>query len=170
MRVLLAIVLVASLLSLAGCGASDASQADLDRRGAAFLLAEEPAPAVSVLDFRESGRPAGEVALLGRIGGGKDAWSPTSAEFLIFDPTHDPAAGNEHVCADGNCPFCKNKQEPTDAVAIVMLTGADGSVPAVDARKLLPLEENQLVVVRGQAEINAIGQLVVRASGVYIRR
>ena len=52
----------------------------------------------------------------------------------------------------------------------VLFTGGDGKVPQVDARKLLPLEEGQMVVVSGRAEVNAIGQLVVHARGLYLRR
>jgi hypothetical protein len=154
---------------LPGCSTSDAGDSKLAAEGARFLLAEEPAGAMGILDFREEQPPGDDIALFGRIGGASPVWSNESAEFVISDPTHQ-AAADDHACHSDNCPFCKNKQEPNHSLAIVMLTGDDGRVPAASARRLLPLEEGQLVVVRGAAEVNAIGQLVVRARGVYIRQ
>jgi hypothetical protein len=146
--------------------------------GQRFLLAEEPAGAIGILEFREETAAAGDeesaeprdIILLGKIGGGGHAtWSPTSAEFRLIDPTFELEAG-DHVCTDGNCPFCKGKDEKDKAQAIVSLVDADGRIPAADARKLLPLEEGQIVVVRGQAEVNSLGVLVIRASGLSVRR
>ena len=133
---------------------------------------------IGILEFREEVAVASDeespepqdVVLLGKIGGGGTAtWSPTSAEFMLIDPTFELEAG-DHICTDGNCPFCKSKDEKDKAQAIVSLVGADGRVPAAPVRKLLPLEEGQIVVVRGQAEVNSLGVLVVRASGLAVRR
>src|SRR5262245_41784522 len=83
----------------AGCGTqSVAGQPELAAEGQQFLLAEEPAGAVSILEFREEADAAGgeepvparDVVLLGKIGGGGQAtWSPTSAEFMLIDPTFE---------------------------------------------------------------------------------
>jgi hypothetical protein len=89
--------------------------------------------------------------------------------FLISDPSHDLADESQHVCKGDNCPFCKGKQDAVSAQAIAVLTTADGKVPPVDARKLLPLEEGQLVVVQGRPETNGAGQLVVHVRGIYLR-
>jgi len=163
-------VLVASLL-LAGCGENGQSaQSLLADGGAKFLLSEEPADVMGILDYREANPDVSEVTLLGKIGGGNPTWSPESAMFLVSDPSHEVAAGDEHQCKGDNCPFCKGKHGAEQAQAVVMLTDENGKVPAIDARKLLPLEEGQMVVVRGRPEINAVGQLVVHARGVYVRR
>ena len=53
---------------------------------------------------------------------------------------------------------------------IVEVVDAKGQVPAVDARKLLGLAEGQTVVVRGEARIDGLGNLAVRARGVHLRR
>jgi hypothetical protein len=138
--------------------------------GQQFLLADEPEGATGILDYRESKAEPADVALVGRIGGGKPVWATDSAMFLVSDPTQEVAADSHHECHDDNCPFCKGKARPDDSKAIVMLTDADGRVPPVDARKMLPLEEGQMVVVSGRAEINSLGQLVVHARGLYVRR
>jgi hypothetical protein len=163
----------------AGCGGnSGAGSHELMAEGRQFLLTDEPAGAIGILEFREetpaevdgdSAEPR-DIVLLGKIGGGGQAtWSPTSAEFMLIDPTFELEAG-DHICTDGNCPFCKGKDEKDKAQAIVSLVGADGRVPDAPVRKLLPLEEGQIVVVRGQAEVNSLGVLVVRANGLAIRR
>jgi len=143
--------------------------------GRPFLLADEPAGAVGILDFREAlpadeETTAQEITLLGRIGGGDPTWSSQSAAFLVSDPSHEIAADSQHVCTSDNCPFCKAKKSEDKSHAIVMLTDGDNRVPPHDARKLLPLEEGQMVVVRGRAEINALGQLIVHARSLYVRR
>lgn len=166
--IMFGVLLAGSLLS-AGCGGqSVASQPRLSGEGKQFALAEEPAGAIGILEYREATQAPKEVALWGKIGSGRDTWSPTSAEFLLIDPTFEMDAGG-HVCTSDNCPFCKGKDEKHKAQAIVSLVDREGQVPKVEARQLLPLEEGQLVVVRGQAEVNSLGQLVVRADGVYVR-
>jgi hypothetical protein len=164
------LAVMAVSLTVAGCGENVSSSPDLAAAGAHFLLVEEPAEVTGILDYREAKTELAEVALLGKIGGGNPTWSPDSAMFLVSDPSHEVASDDQHQCKDGNCPFCKGKSGAEQAQAVVMLTDENGEVPAVDARKLLPLEEGQMVVVRGRPEINAVGQLVVHARGVYVRR
>ncbi|MDX1945566.1 MAG: hypothetical protein SFU86_09155 [Pirellulaceae bacterium] len=167
MRSLTLAVAISTICVLAGCTGGGP---DLAAEGQRFLLAEEPAGAVSILDFREAGGARSDVVLFGRIGGAEPAVSTSAAEFVMSDPTHSPDEP-EHACQDDNCPFCKGKKKvDTSGTAIVLLTDAAGRVPAVGASRLLPIEPGQLVVVRGAAEVNAIGQLVVRAKGLYVRR
>lgn len=164
-------LLIASLLVVCGCNARPgAPLAEHQELGKRFLLAEEPADAVGIIDYREAKEAAAEVSLVGRIGGGNPTWSSESASFLLSDPAQQFEAENTHVCKDDNCPFCKGKKGEDRSQAIVMLTDAEGRVPPVDARKLLPLEEGQMVVVSGNAEVNELGQLIVHARGIYVRR
>ena len=44
-----------------------------------------------------------------------------------------------------------------------------GNVVSQDARKLFGLTAGQLVVVRGRAKVDSIGNLVVTADGIYPR-
>src|SRR5688572_4248082 len=69
----------------AGCGSqSAAGQPEFAAEGEQFLLAEEPAGAIGILEFREEAAAAGQeelaqprdIVLLGRIGGGgQSTWS-----------------------------------------------------------------------------------------------
>ena len=150
----------------AGCG----GPAGISAEGQRFVLADEPAGAQGILDYRESKPEAGEVSLIGRVGLEKLKWSNQSAMFVITDPSEALEGAGHHECTDDNCPFCKAKGGGHPSRAIVMLIGDNGQVPAIPARKLLPLEEGQTVVVSGRAEINEQGDLVVHAKGLYVRR
>ncbi len=168
-------LLLASLLA-AGCSAEgETPRVEFPELGQQFVLDEEPPGVLGILDYREAAGEAAshaaeEVALLGRIGGGQPTWSSQSASFLLSDPSQAFAADSQHVCTSDNCPFCKSQQGQDQSQAIVMLTGEDNRVPPHDARKLLPLAEGQMVVVRGRPQINALGQLIVHARGIYVRR
>ena len=152
------------LAMLLGC----ARQPEHAALGNRFLLAEEPAGAVGIIDYHETEPKATDVTLVGRIGFKNLKWSTQSAMFLLNDPAEGMDGG--HVCHDENCPFCKGKPGAKQSQAIVMLMDDDGRVPPIDARKLLPLEEGQTAVISGQAEIDDAGQLVVHARGIYVRR
>src|SRR2546430_200188 len=161
----LALWAIAGAALLAGCSRGPQHAA----AGRRFLLPEEPAGAIGIIDYHESEAKATEVTLVGQIGFKNLKWSTQSAMFLLIDPTEAIEAGG-HVCHDENCPFCKGKKGALQSRAIVMLIGSDGQVPPIDARKLLPLAAGQTAVVSGQAETDEAGQLVVHARGIYLRR
>ena len=158
-------VVVLGLALAAGC----VKRSEISAAGQRFVLAEEPSGAQGILDYRESKPEPGDVSLIGRVGLEQLKWSNQSAMFVITDPSEALDPGH-HECHDENCPFCKAKGGGHPSRAIVMLIGDNGQVPAIPARKLLPLEEGQTVVVSGRAEINEQGDLVVHAKGLYVRR
>lgn len=172
------LVLAGSLL--AGCNGS--ATRDAARAGgpaAAYLLKEEPPGARGVLairaDLEGRGKPeeSVDVVLVARVGGVEGStWDPDRAAFAVQDlsaaehvdseqaPQHDAEA----------CPFCQAEEKKQLAsTALVQVVDAKGSVPAVDARNLLGLKEGQAIVVRGKAQIDGLGNLAVRAAGVYVR-
>jgi hypothetical protein len=167
-------------LLLAGCNRSavrDVGQADGSAAG--YLLKEEPPGARGVLEIRADleGRDkpdeAIRVVLVARVGGAAGfTWDPNRAAFTVQDlsaaehakpgetPQHDAEA----------CPFCRaEKKKVLASTALVQVMDAQGKVPSVDARKLLGLEEGSTVVVRGDAQIDGLGNLAVQAAGVYVR-
>ncbi len=175
-----AVALALAGLLLAGCSRSairNAGQAD--GLAAAFLLKEEPSGARNVLDIRaelegrEKRGGAIPVVLVARIGGVEGAtWDPNRAAFTVQDvPAAGPAESDPPAQHDAdNCPFCRaKKKQQLASTALVQVVDAQGQVPAVDARKLLGLEEGQTIVVRGEAQIDGLGNLAVRATGVYVR-
>jgi len=139
-----------------------------------YALTEEPTGALSVLEAREhidTNGADGSIVVLGRIGSDEaGTWEPGKAAFVIVDPTeaeHD-AADADHA---DNCPFCKAKQgKGPDPTALVKVLDEQGQVVAHDARKLFGLQPGQLVVVRGKPSVDGVGNLVLAADGVYLRR
>lgn len=157
---------------LTGCGrSSQASDPEVARQRSQFLLADEPADAIGIMEYRELEHQAGAVVLVGRVGGQHETWSPGAAAFVISDPAVALAAeGHAHPCDDG-CAFCKKRKENLMAShAIVQFKNAQGQIVPHDARDLFHLEEHQTVVVEGHAEVDSLGHLVVSARGIYVRR
>lgn len=157
-------------LTLAGCSPSAAPlDPKLSAERERLLLKDEPSEPVGIMELREGGLKEKTVTLFGKIGGRGQTWSPNSAEFMLSDPTADVGSG--HQCSDGDCAFCRNKRSKTpEPFAIVQFHSEDGQLLPVDARRLLSLEDSQMVVVRGKASVDTLGNLVVAADGIYVRR
>jgi hypothetical protein len=166
----------ALFLLLAGCQQAEDPQVLQQRTR--YLLNEEPKGALGVTEAhaRLATQPDGgeqPLVLVGRIGAGDDqTWEPGKAAFVVVDPaaeipSHDHGDGHSH----DNCPFCQAEQKArANSIALIKILDASGNVVPVDARKLFSLVEGQLVVVSGTASIDALGNLVVAAQGVYPRQ
>jgi len=164
----------------AGCERTSApGEPDSGESAAVYLLTDEPPGARGVLEVRaelESNDQPGtavDVVLVGRIGGVEGAtWDPDRAAFSVQD-----LSAVEHAKVDeapqhdaDSCPYCREgKKKRLASTALVQVVDAQGNVPSVDARKLLGLEDGQTVVVRGTAQIDSLGNLTVRAAGVFVR-
>lgn len=149
--------------------------------GTKYLLDAEPAAAQSVVNVRalltEQKAPT-NIVVVGRISGlSQPTWDPERAAFMVADLSLAGEAGaaqDEHDetpkhDAEG-CPYCRGKTKKELAgLALVQVVDADGSIPSMDARQLLGLQDGQTIVVRGQGEIDKLGTLVVRTNGIYVR-
>ncbi len=171
------VVSVIALLTLAltlGCQRQDGRVAELRKQ---LVLAEEPAGARSIESALEEAQASeaedlGEVVLVGRIGAGEfEPWAEGQAAFLMSEavpetehaatPGHDPA----------NCPFCRRRAEKAASfTALVQFRDERGEVLSIDARQLLGVEQNQVVVVRGKARVDKVGTLIVAADAIHVRR
>jgi hypothetical protein len=162
-----------SLLAAAagGCSSQPIEDSQLAAHRSRLLLAEEPDGAVSVIDAKSAAAANADIVILGRIAAGDmSPWDKGKAAFLVSDAA---AAFDDHghgPCQDGNCLFCKDKTSVTDTLAIVQCQDDRGEVLPIDARTLLGVEENQLVVVRGRGSVDELGNLIIAAAGIYIRR
>lgn len=161
---------------LVGCQAGEEAGVVAQRQK--YLLDSEPNGAMTVIDVRAQvdgaeGEPAEQpVVLVGRVGAGANqTWDPGKAVFVISDPSlpedaHHAEDGHDHE----NCPFCQQqKDEAMKATALVRVLDATGEIVPIDARKLFPIQDGQLVVVRGKASVDTLGNLVVAADGIYLR-
>lgn len=155
---------------LAGCS-SKVEDPKIVAQRSKFMLNEEPSGAIAVAEAREVVKvDEKEIVLVGRVGAGQHTpWDDGKAAFYIRDAAaviedHGHEEGHDHE----NCPFCKKAL--IDSMAVVKFLDPEGEVIAIDARSLFGIEKDQLVVVRGQGEVDALGNLVVSANGIYIRQ
>ncbi len=125
---------------------------------------------------------AKEVAMVGQVGGLANPWEETQPEFPFASKfaiffLADPLAVAEHaedghVHAPGEeCAFCAaHAEENSELFAMVRLVDDNGKVIPVDVREMLDVNENDTVVVKGSAQVLEGGMLVMKASGIYVRK
>lgn len=163
-------------LSWPGCGQGTPPREDMIASlRARYLLTSEPDGVVSIPEARQqlAGRP-GSVAIVGRIGGSDQPWDAGRAAFMVADPAA-AAAASVHA-HDGqhdpdSCPFCRQRAAAEHQhVAIVHFQDASGQILPFDARELFDLDAEQMVVVTGPGLVDALGNLVIAAEGMYVRR
>ncbi len=180
MRLTVGVSLLLGVAIVSGCGQADSQVSSLRKQ---LMLVEEPAGASSIADSRDALAPKEaseetaeesldqDVVVVGRIGAGEyEPWAEGQASFLLSEalpetdhastPGHDPAT----------CPFCRRRAQKANATALVQFRDKKGDVLPIDARKLLGVEKNQVVVVRGKGHVDKLGVLVVSATGIHVRR
>jgi hypothetical protein len=168
-----------SVVLLTGCRPAPPGSGAATRDAEAHLLEEEPPGARGVLEIKEdlASRDAPDqwtsVVLVARIGGiDGQTWDPNRAAFVAMDLSSIEEA-SQHAATEhdsNQCPFCQAKKKKLlESTALVEIVDANGEVPSVDAQTLLGLEQGQDIVVRGEARVDRLGGLAVRAAGIYLR-
>ena len=115
-----------------------------------WMVDTPPSGATPISEIK-SGRSEGEletgsnIVIRARIDAGDmSPWTQDQAAFIVTDASgHDGDSNhNPH-----ECPFCR--RDIRDHIALVQFTAEDGRVVPVDARQLLGVAENELLVVQG---------------------
>jgi hypothetical protein len=138
-----------------------------------YVLPSRPQEAVDVTDARRAVEAEpGPLVLVARVGAIVDAtWEPGKAAFVVRDVNTPGGARHDFDPGHDNCPFCQAKRESSNHLtALVRFVDDSGEVVAIDARELLAIREDQLIVVRGAGQIDDLGNLVVMADGIYVQR
>ncbi|REJ65155.1 MAG: hypothetical protein DWQ31_19110 [Planctomycetota bacterium] len=164
---------VALLLTAVG-GCSESSHATSTEAAASidksqFLLVEEPSDAIGVMIAREDAKDKDEIVLLARIGGRRNPFIEGRSAFMVIDASmtivdDGQESGKGQVCLDDCCTTLRK-----ESTMLVKVVGADGKIVPLDARQLLDVNENDLVVVKGKVE-RGKDSFSVAATGVYVRR
>jgi hypothetical protein len=154
--------------SSAGIDATMVTSVSVDR--SKYVLADEPDGAIGVIEARETGTDGQQIVVVGKIGGATNPWIEGRAAFMLLD-------ASKTVVADGTesseGEICMNDCCATDRAActtLVKFVDDAGKVLAVDARQLLEVSSDELVVVRGKVSKDAEGNFAVLADGVHVRR
>ena len=149
-----------------GCSQQDEVSHGPTADGARFTLASEPDGATDVVALREASQNDEAVVVVGRIGGGVKPWVEGRAAFVLADASFQPSCQDE-ACEEG-CPHCA--EEAADCTVLVKFMDGAGGVLPVDARELLGVQDQDMVVVQGRTKRDESGNLSVLAEGIYVRR
>jgi ribosomal protein L18E len=160
------VVFVIGLTWIVGCGESSDATADAIRKQPVadpykVVLTDEPDGALGVSELRELAKDDDYVVMVGRIGGATEPWVEGRAAFAVVDAAIK-------LCEGGVCACCKDKI--CDATALVKIVDEHGRLLKTDARELLNVKEDEIVVVAGKAIRDDAGNMTILASGVYVRR
>lgn len=154
-------------LGMAGCGSQAATPAKVQPNfDSPFVLKTEPAGAMGVGQAKEAAKDEEDVVLVGRIGGSGKPFIDGVAAFTIVDPKVP------HCSKEEGCPtpwdYCCEQNQVKHNIATIKFTKDDLTV-AEDARKLLGVQELNMVVVHGKAKRDAEGNLTVLADQVFVK-
>ena len=172
-RISIAVLCALATPLATGCGsqsnASTQSSTSAQVDGAKYLLPDEPEGAMGVIEARQLSEDGQELVLVGRIGGAANPWVEGRAAFTLLDPSMlvvDPEEGmaKGQLCTDDCC-----ATERLECTTIVKFVDASGALVAIDARKLLGVSEDDMVVVKGTAKRDKSGNFQLLATGLHIR-
>lgn len=174
-RIALGLLAAMSLPYAMGCGsASDAStQSSVSTSpidGAKFVLAAEPDGAIGVIEARESAENGDELVLVGRIGGEANPWIEGRAAFMLLDPSMLVVGESEGMAEGQLCTADCCVTERQACTTLVKFVDGTGTLVAVDARELLGVSLDDMVVVKGTAKRDETGNFQLLATGLYVRK
>jgi hypothetical protein len=170
----LAVVALGFAGLFAGCSENaGVSKAQSDYDASKFVLDAEPEGGQNVIAVRETAKDFDDVVIVGRIGGGLNPWVEGRAAFQIVDPTllacSDEKEDGEPCSCQTPWDYCCETDKLPSSMALVQFVESDGSMVRHDARAVFELKELQTVVVQGKAKRDDAGNLMVMASGMFIR-
>ena len=141
-----------------------------------LLAKQSPGPATTIADARIAAIEARlaekvqEVTITGTIdANGHDPWENETSSFVVMDASEQYfKATAAHNHDDGDCPFCKQKSEPNQYMAMIEIVGDDGQIFNRSAQPILGLKQKQTITIRGDAKINEQNMLVVTAKQLHV--
>jgi hypothetical protein len=159
---------IALLAAVSGCNRGSAEVDALRNR---LVLADEPQGATSIADSRDKIDSEQDVVVVGKIGAGEfQPWAEGQAAFLMSEVPVDNAHASSPGHDPATCPFCRRRAEKAASVtALVQFRDEKGELLPIDARELLGVSQDQIVVVRGKGHVDKLGVLVVAATGIHVR-
>jgi hypothetical protein len=162
-------VIAALLAVVSGCNRGNAELETLRNR---LVLVDEPLGATTIADSRDKIDAEQEVVVVGKIGAGEiQPWADGQAAFLISEVPADNAHASSPGHDPATCPFCRRRAEKAASVtALVQFRDEKGELLPIDARELLGVSQDQVVVVRGKGHVDKLGVLVVAATGIHVRK
>ena len=170
--------LCVTLVALGGCGSlvpdpeknpdprpEAKGDAAPSAQGKKLVLSAEPAGVKGVIAIRKEAKDGDEVVVAGQVGGSTKPFTEGRAGFLIVDPSLKPTAECESPWD-----FCEYPAKEVAAARLsVKFVDADGKTIGTGARELFGIAELSRVVVKGKVRRDDKDNIVVVASGIYVR-
>lgn len=169
------LMLLCATLALSGCDASTSAFPHADRsvtpvNGEVYVLAEEPKGAIGVIEAREAGEDGQPMVLVGRVGGAANPWIEGRAAFMLLDPSVEVVDESAGMAEGKLCTADCCATERLACTTLVKVVDSAGALVTIDARDLLGLKEDDMVVVEGMAKRDTSGNFLMLATGVHIRK
>jgi hypothetical protein len=157
-------------LALGACSESSdsgGSAANVSSTTATWLLADEPADVLSILEAKESAKEGDVIAIRGRIGGRMQPMSEESNIFTFIDLALPHCGQTEHDSCPTPWDYCCDPPNVINAHGATIQVLENGTMPSVlpTAAGLKPLDE--LIVVGTVAPRPDAQVLTIRATGIY---
>jgi hypothetical protein len=176
-RILILMICATSVsAAVSGCGVSApaevTAQANTTRstERSKYLLSNEPDGAIGVIAARAAAHDGDPIVVVGRIGGIANPWIDGRAAFMLLDASIKLVPEGTESKAGAMCTGDCCASERARNMTLVKLVDENGRLLTVDARQLLGVNANDLVVIRGKTNKDDSGNLIVLANGVFIRR
>jgi hypothetical protein len=153
-------------LLLAGCGEQFVERELGKTYDLRYLETTEPANVIDVKVARAAASTTDqEVAVVGRVGGSTNPFVDGLAAFTLLDLSIPQCASDPNCTVD----CAVGADELKQSIVTVKLVDEAGQLVVADARNLLPLKPNSIVVVKGAAKIDPYGNFSILTQRLSIR-
>ena len=182
MRMTLSVMMSLMLLGLTACkqqsGANDKGEVAGSAKPVAsaglpadLFVDTVPEGARSVAEVKADEGAAGEVVIVGRVGGRGEPFVPGAAMFLLVDSKLKSCdqMGDEDHCPEPWDYCCVPADSLLANTATVQIVGEDGKPLAVDLQENSPLAPLRTVTITGEiAKRDESGTLVINAKRIHV--
>jgi hypothetical protein len=123
-----------------------------------------------VIEARESAQNEDAVVVVGRIGGAVNPWIEGRAAFMLLDASVQLVDDGTECCDNEICLDDCCAVDRAASTMLVKVVDDAGRVLTADARQLLGVAVDDVVVVRGKTSKDDNGNVAILADGVHVRR
>jgi hypothetical protein len=174
MRPILALPLLAAVLSLCACDSKPAAPATraagpAPSLPASFFLASAPADAKPLEDAKKAAKPGDPITLRGRIGGSEEPFVENRAVFTLMGPGLPTCADNpEDKCKIPWDWCCESPEDIAAHAATIQVVDASGQPLKLSMKGQHNLKELSECTVVGTVAHAEGSTLIVNATGIYV--
>ena len=120
-------------------------------------------------DVIEGSQNEEAVVVVGRIGGSENPWSDGVAAFTIVDLSLKACSDIEGDTCAKPWDYCCETDLLPKATVLVKVVDDSGNLIETAATELLSLKELDTVTISGTAQRDGEGNLILLATGVYVK-